>query len=400
MEHDLDRKKQFLVNAAYYSLIMVIIYVVFRYVIYFATPFIVAGIITLALKKPIDNLARSYNLPRRGAAGIVVLLFYLAVIVGTTWSFVHILWLLFNWLGDIPMRYADSIEPAIEHVLEWYEQQAENFAFAHPDYIERLSNDILAKISEIILQLSQQAIKIAQSLVFSIPKFVIGSLFCIISTLFMSLDFPAIKYFILEQFSFEHQRILLESKQYVVNTFGRILISYGAIMFITMSELYIGFMIIGIEDAMVMSMLIAMFDILPALGTGGIMVPWVIIEMLNENYTLASELFVLYIIVTVIRNFVEPKLVGDRIGLHPVLVLMSIFLGASLFGPMGILIMPFMLIVIKRLNDTGRIRMFRSVYAPETEEPGFFELKRKARLKRQARREQEKAEKEAAKQRE
>ena len=211
MEHDLDRKKQFLVNAAYYSLIMVIIYVVFRYVIYFATPFIVAGIITLALKKPIDNLARSYNLPRRGAAGIVVLLFYLAVIVGTTWSFVHILWLLFNWLGDIPLRYTDSIEPAIEHILDWYEHQAENFAFVHPEYFDRLSNDILAKTSEIILQLSQQAIKIAQSLVFSIPKFVIGSLFCVISTLFMSMDFPAIKYFILEQISFAHQRILLAS---------------------------------------------------------------------------------------------------------------------------------------------------------------------------------------------
>jgi len=393
MEYDLERKQRFLINAAYYALILAIIYIVFRYAIYFVTPFIVAGIITLMLKRPIDNLSRSFNLPRRGAAGIVVFLFYVSVTTLSTWACVHILWSVFNWLGAIPLRYADSIEPAIQHILDWYEQKAEGLAFVHPDYIERLSNDILAKTSEIILLLSQQAIRMAQGFALSIPKFVIGALFCIVSTLFMSLDFPAIKFFVLEQFSYEHQRILLESKQYIVNTFGKLIISYGAIMFITMTELYVGFMIIGIEDAMVLSMLIAMFDILPALGTGGIMVPWVIIEIINENYSLATELFVLYVIVTVVRNFIEPKIVGDTIGLHPVIMLMSIFLGVSIFGPLGLLVMPFMLIVIKRLNDTGRIRMFRSSYAPETEEPGFFELRRKARRRRQEWKASQKAEK-------
>lgn len=397
MDQDLDRKRRFLINAVYYILILAAIYVAFRYVIYAVTPFVVAALITFMLKRPIDNLACSFNVPRRGTAGVVVLLFYVVLSILATWAFTHLLWSMFNWLTNIPAHYADSIEPAIENILNWYEQQADSLTPNSLEYIDRLSDDILRKISEIIVYVSQQAILMAQSLAFNIPKFVIGAVFCIVATVFMSLDFPSIKHFILEQFSYNHQRILLESKQYVVQTFGKIITSYAAIMFVTMTELYFGFMAIGVEDAMVLSVLIAMFDILPALGTGGIMIPWVLIEIINQNYTFAVQLFILYVIVTVVRNFLEPKIVGDSIGLHPVIMLMSIFLGASIFGPLGILIMPFMLIVIKRLNDSGRIHVFNSTYAPAVEEPGFFELRKRAKLKKQIRKERAEAEQAACK---
>lgn len=391
MDQELESKRRFLINAAYYVLILATVYVVFRYVIYAVTPFVIAALITFMLKRPIDGLARSFELPRRGTAGVVVMVFYAVVSILLTWLFTHLLWTVFNWLGDIPLRYADSIEPAIKNILDWYQTQADSLAPNRAEYMDQLANDILAKVSEIIVYLSQQAIKMAQSLAFSIPAFVIGAIFCVVATVFMSVDFPSIKHFILEQFTYEHQRIVLESKQYVVDTFRKIITSYALIMFITMTELYIGFMAFGIEDAGVLSMLIALFDILPALGTGGIMIPWVIIEILNENYTFAIQLFILYAIVTVVRNFLEPKIVGDSIGLHPVIMLMSIFLGVSLFGPLGILIMPFMLIVIKKLNDTGRIHVFNSSYAAQEEEPGFFELKRRAKLKKKIREEKEEA---------
>jgi sporulation integral membrane protein YtvI len=260
-----------------------------------------------------------------------------------------------------------------------------------------LTNSVLAKTSEIIIYVSQQALKFAQGIAFNIPKYIIGAVFCIVATVFMSLDFPGIKFFILEQFSYNKQKIILDSKKYVVETFGRIVTSYALIMFITMSELYIGLTIISVPDAMVLSVLIAMFDILPALGTGGIMLPWILIRMLDQDYTFAGQLFVIYVFITVVRNFLEPKIVGDSIGLHPVIMLMSIFLGVSIFGILGILIMPFTLIVIKRLNDSGRIHLFKSSYIKEEEALGFFELKRRAKLKRQVRREKEEAEEELLK---
>ncbi|NLV70535.1 MAG: hypothetical protein GXY56_06610, partial [Clostridiales bacterium] len=69
MDQDLERKRRFLINAAYYALILIGIYVAFRYVIYAVTPFIIAALITFMLKRPIDGLSCSFNLPRRGTAG-------------------------------------------------------------------------------------------------------------------------------------------------------------------------------------------------------------------------------------------------------------------------------------------------------------------------------------------
>jgi len=397
MDQDLERKQKFLVNAAYYLFIIAAIYVVFRYVIYAVTPFVIAALITLMLKRPIDGFARTYNLPRRGTAGMLVLAFYITLSLFMTWSFTHLMWNMFNWLVDIPVRYSDSVEPAIENLLDWYASKLETIAPNRAEYFSRLTDSVLAKTSEIIVYVSQQALKLAQSLAFNIPKFIIGSIFCIVATVFMSLDFPNIKFFMLEQFSFNQQKIILESKRYVVETFGRIITSYALIMFVTMTELYFGFMIIPVPDAMVLSVLIAMFDILPALGTGGIMLPWIVIEILDQDYTFALKLFVLYAFVTVVRNFLEPKIVGDSIGLHPVIMLMSIFLGVSIFGVLGVLIMPFTLIVIKKLNDSGRIHIFKSSYYQEEEALGFFELKRRAKLKRAIRREKEEAEEEMMK---
>lgn len=98
------------------------------------------------------------------------------------------------------------------------------------------------------------------------------------------------------------------------------------------------------------------------------MIPWVVIELLQGHYALGAKLFFLYAIITVVRNILEPKIVGESIGLHPVLLLISIYVGGTILGPMGIVIMPFTLIVIKKLNDAGHIHVFRSDYLADKNE--------------------------------
>jgi predicted PurR-regulated permease PerM len=65
--------------------------------------------------------------------------------------------------------------------------------------------------------------------------------------------------------------------------------------------------------------------------------------------------------VSAIRNVIEPKIVGESVGVHPVLMLISLFIGAKIFGPLGIIILPFTLIVISKLNATERIKLYKVV---------------------------------------
>ena len=85
-------------------------------------------------------------------------------------------------------------------------------------------------------------------------------------------------------------------------------------MLLTFFELTIGLHILGIENALVIAFLIAIFDVLPVLGTGGIMLPWILISFLNNQAKTGVGLLILYLVITVIRNIIEPKIVGKQIG--------------------------------------------------------------------------------------
>ena len=100
------------------------------------------------------------------------------------------------------------------------------------------------------------------------------------------------------------------------------------------------------------------------LGTGGAMIPWVLVEVIMKNYSMAVGLLCIYVFVTVVRNVIEPKIVGNRVGLHPILMLISMFIGGTVLGPLGIVIMPFLMIVVKNLNDTGKIHVYKNYKEP------------------------------------
>lgn len=121
----------------------------------------------------------------------------------------------------------------------------------------------------------------------------------------------------------------------------------------------LGAKLIGLEHAALIALCIAVFDILPVLGTGGIMIPWMILSALQGNVPLAVKLLILYLVITVIRNIVEPKIVGGQLGLHPVVTLCSMFVGAQLFGAVGLFGFPIGLSLLRHLNDHGVIHIFR-----------------------------------------
>ncbi|MBR0209973.1 MAG: sporulation integral membrane protein YtvI [Firmicutes bacterium] len=365
---ELERKRRFLINAAYVITVGVIYYVLVRYVLYALMPFTIALLVTIILKRPVDHTARLLHIPRKGVAFLLVVLFYGLIAALLTHAVIQLIVALVGWFGSLTTIYAENIEPALLRVMDWYENLVASIDPSHAAQAESIGNNILGSLASWVASLSRSLVGYAQRLALGTPKFFISLIFCIVSTVFLSMDYPNITYFFLGQFPEKSQQTILEAKNYLLKTIGGMLKSYGLIMFITFCELNIGLRIIGIEDATVLSLIIAIFDILPALGTGGIMIPWVVIELVQGNVMLGVKLLLLYAVITVVRNILEPKIVGESIGLHPVLLLISIYVGGTILGPMGIIIMPFTLIVIKKLNDAGHIHVFRSEYLADKDE--------------------------------
>ena len=135
--------------------------------------------------------------------------------------------------------------------------------------------------------------------------------------------------------------------------------SYALIMSITFVELSLGLTVIGVKNSILIAFLISVFDVLPVLGTGGIMIPWTVISALTGNYSLSLGLLIVYLFITVIRNIIEPKIVGSQIGLHPVVTLASMFAGVQLLGVVGLFGFPISLSLLRHLNDNGTIHIFK-----------------------------------------
>jgi len=130
-------------------------------------------------------------------------------------------------------------------------------------------------------------------------------------------------------------------------------------MLITFIELAVGLSILRVDGALSVAVLIAFVDILPVFGTGTIVIPWGIIELLKGNTLFAIGLAILYVIITVVRNVLEPKLVGKQIGLHPLVMLICMYVGVKVFGFTDLFILPIIAVIMKYLYDNDKIHFFK-----------------------------------------
>jgi len=131
-------------------------------------------------------------------------------------------------------------------------------------------------------------------------------------------------------------------------------------MCVTFVELAVGLTILGVSGAPLIALGIAVFDFFPVLGTGGIMIPWIVLEILRGDFTLAIGLAVLYAIVSVVRGFIEPKIVGGQLGQHPLLTLCAIYAGFQLMGFLGMVLLPIIAQILVSLHRSGVLRLWRN----------------------------------------
>ncbi len=204
------------------------------------------------------------------------------------------------------------------------------------------------------------------SVVKNIPSVIIGVVIGVIAWIFFTKDYDRIVGFIKLQLPDNKKNILSEFKQIFSKTVLKMLRAYGLIMLITFCELSLGLSILNLTGimnnsyAIMIAAVIAIFDILPVAGSGGILIPWAIICLVLGNVPQAIGLMVIYAVITVVRQYIEPKIVGDSLGVHPIVTLAGLYFGLKLFGVLGMFIVPLSVMTLKAFNDAGRIKLYRS----------------------------------------
>ena len=128
--------------------------------------------------------------------------------------------------------------------------------------------------------------------------------------------------------------------------------AYLFLIFVTFTELSIGFSLLKLDYVFSLAFVISIIDILPVLGTGTVLVPWAVISFATGNSYMGVGILTLYIVITVVRQFIEPRIVGGSIGLYPPLALIGMYVGAKLFGVAGLFLLPLAIVAAKNVLES------------------------------------------------
>lgn len=354
-----NKRIRFIVNFMYGVLILLSIYVILQYGLVLIAPFLLAFIIAYLLRMPARFLSGKLKIPYKSAALFLVLLFYCTIGVLISLLAIRLFSSATKLISNLPSIYGTHIEPFLASVFSSIKQAVFRMDPALISALNEFYIGFTQSLRQLISSLSMKAVNVVSGYASTLPGIFIKLLLMIISTFFIAGDYDKLTGFVLRQFSRKGKELIISIKEYIVGTLLVYIRSYALIISITFVELSIGLSLLGVHSAILIALLIAIFDILPVLGTGGIMIPWAIIAALQKNYSMAIGLLVVYLAVTVIRNIIEPKIVGSQIGLHPVVTLISMFVGAQLFGILGLFGFPITLSLLRHLNDTGTIKLFK-----------------------------------------
>lgn len=353
LDNNINKQKVFLIKFLYFVVILGIMFFTFKYALPVLFPFLLAFFISIILKHPTDFISKYLKLNRKlvGVALLLLLygsIFFVLIFFGTK---------LFKYIGEIfqrlPEIYSTNIEPALNIII--YKIQD-----IIPEISSVLDLDSISKyIFNIINSISLSAVNVIASIATKIPSFLIKFIFSIIASFLFTLDYHKITSFVMRQFSPKVQKIILSIKQNIFETVWKFIKAYSILMFVTFIELVIGFGLFKIPNFVIISAIFAILDIIPAIGVGGMLIPWAIIEFVKSNYDLGVGLLIIYGIIVIVRYILEPKIIGKQIGLNPIITLISMFLGAEILGFSGIFVFPVMVAILKYLNDNGTLKLFK-----------------------------------------
>lgn len=364
-----EKQKNFIIKFIYVLVIACIVYFAVKYAIQWIMPFVVAFLIAALLHPVIRFLSKKLKLKTQKPVAIVItILFYCTFGVLITLILINSVTAVLSFIQKLPEYYLNNIAPSLNALFDRIAEKLSGLDIDIDLSMTTITNRLYSGLTNI-----SSIITSAFSVLSGIPNFLLSALIMVISTFFIAIDYDLIIKWTMAQLPSRASGAIIKVKEYIVKILFKYIRSYFLILCITFGELLLGFFIMhfitGLSNIFLLALLIALFDILPIVGTGTIIIPWGIIALLTGDFKTGICTLVMYIIITLVRQFIEPKIVGTQVGLHPVVTLLSMIVGMKLFGGIGLFGFPITLALLKDLNDHGHIHIFKPIPENPDEKP-------------------------------
>ena len=318
-----------------------IVYFAFDKVIPIFSPFIIALAVAFAVRNPAARLSKKIRVPERILRvflAVLITLIAFGLIALLIWQIIAAIWRFLSDIGDGGVVF-DFLNKLGDPDFSLFGDRIP------PELTYRLSDAVDAMIGE---ALSRTA-TLLTSFVGALPNALLFLVVTVIALIYFCLDLERI----IETFKgilpTKVSKILSNTRDKFFKVILGYAKSYSLILLITFGEVFLGLVLIRVEHAALIALFISLLDILPVIGVGTVLLPWSIFSFILDNYVRGVSLIVLFLIVAVVRQFIEPKIVGKNLNLHPLLTLVFIYVGYAFFGILGIAVLPLVAVIIGTL---------------------------------------------------
>lgn len=359
---DMNYWGKVLKNIAVLALTILGVYLGFKLALFYM-PFLVAFIIALMLEPCIRFIMKKTKLKRK-TSSILVFVIAIIIIVG-----------LLVWAGVTIVSEASNLLTSLNEYFEkgyaLVQDLISKIDFSRLQIPENIMNTIQESAMEFLGTLTEwakNALTGAINFLTSIPTIGVYTVITLLSLYFMCVD----KVYMIDQLEHHlpqtwvrkigvHLKGLVKSLGgYLKAELTLVLISF----IISVIGLYIfHFVGLNVEYPLLMALIIGFIDLLPIFGSGTFMIPWAILSACTGDFTLAIAILVLWAIMSIVRQIIEPKIVSGHIGIHPIFTLIAMYTGFKFIGVLGMIIGPILLIVLKNIFATFIDKgVFKSIF--------------------------------------
>lgn len=322
------------------------------YVLWLFLPFVASYLVSLLVNPFADALQKRLKMPRALSAILVVL-----VTVGLIGGIVTaVIWKI---VDEIRAVYYDFPNILANIQSAWYSTSEflSNTMDALPESVQDVCQSLINQTTEWISGIAANTtiVQSAGNFAKSLPSAFISIIVFILSLFFMVSDSETVAEMVKKPFTEKFLRrvgeIKAEAKKYV----GGYVKAQLTIMCIFFFIIFIGLTVLKVEHALVIALATALLDALPIFGSGAVLWPWALVSFITGSFGMGTSLIIIYLLLVLIRQLIEPKIVSRNIGMHPILTLMAMYVGYRTLSFGGMIFGPLLLMFIISLY---RVKLF------------------------------------------
>lgn len=343
----IDKVDKLLIFFVIYTALFLIFFKTLTYTL----PFVLAFIFALILQKPTKYLINKLKFKNALASIITTVLFFTIILAVLSLLITSLTTELFQLGKNAQQYFIDTsyINDLVSKIKNYYNN-------LDPSLLNTVQTNLsssLAKISTLLTSFVSGTVTWLVSFLASVPYIIMVVLFTFLSTYFFTKEMTSAKTKFKSIIPMSNSEKILSIYKEAKKMLSSYAFSYSIIIFITFIETLIGFLFFKVKYAFILSIVCAIADILPILGIGTIYLPVAIVYYLSKQYITVIGVLILYVLVSIIRQIIEPKIVSSSLGIHPVPILAAIFIGLKVNGITGMFFFMFLVVfytIFKKVN--------------------------------------------------